>query len=296
MNPLLEYKRIKQSAFKKNELNFQNGKAKKELSSFTTSPRNKEENQLKRTSYNESKAKQMIDKLGRASEKENTKEDHLIRRKNSLDEITLKESFLCEEEIKRKKELIQYNYCYICEQSKPCYCIEHDEYQDVIAWSKIKTNKVNIQAGINGISNIMKQIEDNKRKQFIIPCSKPTKKEPVIKNENKKKIVKPVLSFSEQFYLDQVKSIKEKLEHFRKGSSINVPLNEEKTDSIILNTENSMKNLENRLNLLKDMEKTHLQILSDLFEEYKDIEKATFICYKFSIVRPFYSIYSISMT
>ncbi|SBS84090.1 conserved Plasmodium protein, unknown function [Plasmodium ovale curtisi] len=173
----------------------------------------------------------------------------------------------------------KYKYCYICERAKPCSCNEqHYQYEeDTSIWNNKKI-KSNVNSNLRDISSIMEEIRSNKKRQEDAPNKAQkftTKKGDHTKKKSDKKDAGKNLSSYEKFYLSKVKVIKGKLANLRNGSygkEEELDLGLDVNNKIALNYDIG-EHMEKRLASLKNIEKRHLQMLLDLFDEYKDMEE-----------------------
>ncbi|CAD2092275.1 conserved Plasmodium protein, unknown function [Plasmodium vinckei brucechwatti] len=169
--------------------------------------------------------------------------------------------------------IVKYEYCYICEIAKPCFCMDenYDNDKEIPDWHNTNI-KSNVHSNLKDISYIMEKIQSTKKKQEETPINKKnnlTNNYPG-KKKNEKKSSKKVLSIYERFYRDKIKIVKDKLSNLRNGKEV---LDEElnmdyKSINDYEKDENFMKD---RMEALKNMEKKHLELLSVLLYEHKEL-------------------------
>ncbi|CRH00330.1 conserved Plasmodium protein, unknown function [Plasmodium relictum] len=263
MNPLIEYRRIKQAVFNKHNLSLKREILKNE---------NKE---IK----NKGNIKSISNKIteNKTCGKSYEENEIRIKKNNSLVKEDLEVSHIYQDDVKNAKILVKYEYCYICETAKPCHCNEENyQYEeDISNWNKAKI-KSNIHSNFKDISNLIEKIQENKKKQEDNKNNKTQKntikRDEYIQQKKNEKEIKKSLSNYEKFYLEKVKIIKLKLNNLRNGKNWNEELVKGKDTGKVVTTNNE-NNIEERLAALEDIEKKHLQLLLDLFEEYIDIEE-----------------------
>ncbi|SCN12973.1 conserved Plasmodium protein, unknown function [Plasmodium malariae] len=298
MNPLLEYKRIKQAVFNKPMLNIKreilendNSKLKNKENNhsvwnkITQNKINKEiqasSNKTVQKDYFNKNIKNVSSESNQNVISENSSEHNeaIIKEYESTEDENVKLSLICHSNVEKNATgLVKYEYCYICEMAKPCSCVEeHFQYeQDISTWNygKIKSN---IHSNFRDISNIMDKIQSSKKK---LEDTKNNIEKNVLKkgvcgkNKNNKKEYSKNLNPYEKFYHEIVKVIKRKLDNFRNGRTVvEDELGREAERKIAFNDEDGEHIMKKRLEALCDIEKKHLQLLQDLFEEYKDMEE-----------------------
>ncbi|CDO65258.1 conserved Plasmodium protein, unknown function [Plasmodium reichenowi] len=288
MNPLLEYKRIKQALSNSSNINsFQNKKDVIINKDKNNIVRDKKINEYK---YNKSlkheKNKSKRDNIEYVKYNNN---DFVINkgdtRKNyEEEEYTL---LIPEDDTinKNKINLTKYEYCYICDMAKPCECPDnYCPYEDNNNW-KCRTIKSNIHSNLTEISNIIENIQTNKRKNEN-PTITNMKKNPIKNNQtimkykDKKKEINKTMSTYEKFYLEKMKVVKDKLNEVKNKSDENWDVNKELNKYL-----NEVANVkygeichmfEKRLDALRDIEKKHLNLLINLFDEHKEMEDVIF--------------------
>ncbi|KAI4838566.1 hypothetical protein MKS88_003050 [Plasmodium brasilianum] len=200
------------------------------------------------------------------SENSSEHNEAIIKEYESTEDENVKLSLICHSNVEKNATgLVKYEYCYICEMAKPCSCVEeHFQYeQDISTWNygKIKSN---IHSNFRDISNIMDKIQSSKKKLEDTKNNIELKKK-----ENKNSFTVNLL-----FYHEIVKVIKRKLDNFRNGRTVvEDELGREAERKIAFNDEDGEHIMKKRLEALCDIEKKHLQLLQDLFEEYKDMEE-----------------------
>ncbi|CRG96509.1 conserved Plasmodium protein, unknown function [Plasmodium gallinaceum] len=265
MNSLVEYKRIKQAVFNKNNLNLKREILKSEEKEY------KNKGHIKNKSNKTSENKTC----------EISNEENKIQIKKNYTSINedLDIFHIFQNDIKNDKRSIKYEYCYICECAKPCHCKEENyQYEEDISNCYKEKTMSNIHSNFKVISNLMEKIQENKKKKDTKNnkiLKNTTKKDECIQKKNNKKEIKGNLGNYEKFYLEKIKITKLKLDNLRNGENGDEELVKGKDieKKMIFNNQN---NIEERLAALKDIEKKHLQLLLDLFEEYVDIEEKIF--------------------
>ncbi|CDU17820.1 conserved Plasmodium protein, unknown function [Plasmodium yoelii] len=170
--------------------------------------------------------------------------------------------------------IVKYEYCYICETAKPCFCVDenYDNDKEIPDWHNTNI-KSNVHLNLKDISFIMEKIQSTKKKQEEPPVNK--KKNNLANNfsgkkKSEKKKPKKILSIYERFHRDKIQIVKDKLSNLRNGKEL---LDEEvymdyKSISDYEKDENFMKD---RMEALKNMEKKHLELLSALLYEHKEM-------------------------
>ncbi|VWU48489.1 conserved protein, unknown function [Hepatocystis sp. ex Piliocolobus tephrosceles] len=179
---------------------------------------------------------------------------------------------------KNAKELINYEYCHVCEQAMPCFCSEgRCQYEeDLYKWNKNRIKKANIHSNMRDITDIMEKIQYTRKRQdennIDIKKNK-QKKDDNIKKKADKKDASKKLSDYDKFYFLKVKIIKENLDKLRNGQNECLGQQTETDNKTILSNEHCRQTIEKRLDALKNIEKKHLNILLELFNEYTDMEE-----------------------
>ncbi|ANQ08332.1 Uncharacterized protein PCOAH_00027950 [Plasmodium coatneyi] len=196
--------------------------------------------------------------------------------------------------------MVVYKYCYICETGKPCFCSEenYDYEKDTSTWDGGKI-KPNIHSTFRDISNIIETIHSNKKKQegdktnarVKGQAGKATgKKDPPSKKKRQKNETTKQLSSYDRFYLQQMKTIKGKLDCCREGRVWNEDTADKGAHAkrkVDMEMDQNGSAMEKRMNALMEIEKypmverqlififttKHLQLLVSLFDEYKDLEE-----------------------
>ncbi|SOS79496.1 conserved Plasmodium protein, unknown function [Plasmodium sp. gorilla clade G1] len=288
MNPLLEYKRIKQAL--SNSSNINSFQHKKDV--IINKDRN---NIVRHKKINEYKYNKSLKHEKNKSKRDNIEyvkynnNDFVINkgdtRKNyEEEEYTL---LIPEDDTinKNKINLTKYEYCYICDMAKPCECPDnYCPYEDNNNW-KSRTIKSNIHSNLTEISNIIENIQTNKRKNENSTITN-MKKNPIKNNQtimkykDKKKEINKTMSAYEKFYLEKMKVVKHKLNEVKNKSDENWDVNKELNKYL-----NEVANVkygeichmfEKRLDALRDIEKKHLNLLVNLFDEHKEMEDVIF--------------------
>ncbi|VEV56631.1 conserved Plasmodium protein, unknown function [Plasmodium vinckei vinckei] len=169
--------------------------------------------------------------------------------------------------------IVKYEYCYICEIGKPCFCMDenYDNDKEIGDWHNTNI-KSNVHSNLKDISYIMEKIQSTKKKQEETPINKKnnlTSNSPG-KKKSEKKNSKKVLSIYERFYRDKIKIVKDKLSNLRNGTEV---LDEElNMDYKSINDYEKDENfMIDRMEALKNMERKHLELLSVLLYEHKEL-------------------------
>ncbi|SOV16087.1 conserved Plasmodium protein, unknown function [Plasmodium gaboni] len=283
MNPLLEYKRIKEALSNSSNKNSFHQKKdiiinkdknnivrdKKIIENKYIKPLKHENNKFKRDNieYIKYKTKDFV------INKEHT------RKKYEEEEYTL---LIPEDDTINKNKINQtkYEYCYICDATKPCECLDnYCPYEDN-NW-KCTTLKSNIHSNLKEISNIIENIQTNKRKNEN-PIKAITKKntiknnQTIMKYKDKNKEINKPMSAYEKFYLEKMKVVKHKLNDVKNKSDENWDMNKELdkylNEVINVKYEEICNMFQKRLDALKDIEKKHLNLLVNLIDEHKEME------------------------
>ncbi|EUD67303.1 hypothetical protein C922_02453 [Plasmodium inui San Antonio 1] len=145
-------------------------------------------------------------------------------------------SLVCPDEPKSNAGMVVYKYCYICETGKPCFCSEENYDYE---------------------ENIIETIHSNKKKQ----------------GGDK---INAWVKGQAGFYLQQVKTIKGKLDCCREGRVWNEDTADKgahEKSKVDKDMDHNGSTMEKRMDALMEIEKKHLQLLVSLFDEYKDLEE-----------------------
>ncbi|CAA9988481.1 conserved Plasmodium protein, unknown function [Plasmodium knowlesi strain H] len=328
MNPLLEYKRIKEAVFSKHPLGLNRTLPKSENCEFKKRGKEKIKDPREEKIKNSGKADISTPHNRTALQRRNSQRfsprprqafqhkhsnnanhfndaphgGYANGRKENWEkrtyEISQEEKCVASEDLelslvypdgpKSNAGMVVYKYCYICETGKPCFCSEenYDYEKDTSNWDGGKM-KPNIHSTFRDISNIIETIHSNKKKKEgdnINVWAKgqagkatgkkdlPSKKKRIgQKNEATKQ-----LSTYHRFYLQQMKTIKSRLECWREGRV----WNEDTTDKgahtgskVNMDIDQNGSAMEKRMDALMEIEKKHLQLLVSLFDEYKNLEE-----------------------
>ncbi|KJP85096.1 hypothetical protein AK88_05265 [Plasmodium fragile] len=299
MNPLLEYKRIKEAVFSKHPLGLHKTLPKRENFEFKTRAKEKikdeREDRIKHparediSTPNNRTALQKRSSQSFALRPRHTFQKEHIRHVDKFNdtphggnssgrnekcgrqtyaisqEENLELSLVCPDGPKSNTGMVVYKYCYICETGKPCFCSEENyDYE----------------------KNIIETIHSNKKKQEgnkINACVKGQggkatgKKELLSKKKRQKNEQTKPLSSYDRFYLHQVKTIKGKLDCLREGRVWNEDTTAQKgaetKSKVDMDMDQNGPAMEKRMDALKEIEKKHLKLLVSLFDEYKDLEE-----------------------
>ncbi|SOV78306.1 conserved Plasmodium protein, unknown function [Plasmodium sp. gorilla clade G3] len=284
MNPLLEYKRIKQALSNSSNKNAFHHKKdviinkdknnivrdKKIIENKYNKPLKHENNKSKRDNIEYIKYNNNDFVINKEDTRKNYEEEEYTLLIPEDDTIN-----------KNKINLIKYEYCYICDMSKPCECLDnYCPYENNNNW-KCRTLKSNIHSNLTDISNIIDNIQISKRKNenpTITITKKNTTKnnQSVMKYKDKKKDVNKPMSAYEKFYLEKMNVVKHKLNEVKNKSDENCDVNKElnKYLSEVANVkyEEICHMFQKRLDALRDIEKKHINLLVNLFDEHKEME------------------------
>ncbi|GAW81220.1 conserved Plasmodium protein, unknown function [Plasmodium gonderi] len=264
MNPLLEYKRIKEAFFIKNPVNFNKTTLKKE--NYECEKRKKKEN----TSIHANRITQQKDNNRNFSLHSNQilrhEYDHNVKKINNPSDLRYRNSK--NEKWKNHVEAVKKNEKIVENEDLELslFCPD-DTVSEMSHWNggKIKSN---IHSTFRDISNIMETIHSSKKKEeesknnALLKGEREkikSKKGSTAKKKNHKNESSKTLSSYERFYLEQVKTIKEKLNYLRDGKC----------------GEKGQRSRRGSTNGKKARSiKGNRKLLVNIFNEYKDLEES----------------------